>query len=59
MARIVIAGAGSAGMILAWKLSQEPAAEVVLIEAGRDPGPAVPESLRGEIGYRPAGFLSE
>jgi choline dehydrogenase-like flavoprotein len=59
MAHIVNVGAGSAGMTVAWKLSQEPAAEVVLIDAGNDPGPAVPESLRGEIGYRAAGFLSE
>jgi choline dehydrogenase len=49
MARTVIVGAGSAGMTLAWKLSQDPAAEVILIEAGSDPGPAVPDSLRREI----------
>ena len=49
MARTVVVGAGSAGMTLAWKLSQDPAAEVILVEAGSDPGLAVPESLRREI----------
>jgi len=36
-------------MTLAWKLSQDPAADVVLIEAGSDPGPLVPATLRREI----------
>jgi choline dehydrogenase len=49
MARVVVVGAGSAGMTLAWRLSQDPTAEVILVEAGSDPGPAVPESLRRDI----------
>jgi choline dehydrogenase len=48
MSRIVIVGAGSAGMTLAWALSQDPATDLVLVEAGADPGPAVPDSLRRE-----------
>lgn len=47
--RVVIAGAGSAGMTLAWRLSQDRAVDVVLVEAGGDPGPEVPDSLRREI----------
>ena len=34
MANYVIVGAGSAGCVLAARLSEDPAAEVVLIEAG-------------------------
>lgn len=62
MSRIVVVGAGSAGSTAAWRLSDEPGTEVVLIEAGDDPGAEVPRSLRNDLllpdvydwGYRDA-----
>ncbi|MEV6400174.1 GMC family oxidoreductase [Streptomyces sp. NPDC051907] len=47
--RTVIVGAGSAGLMCAWRLSEDPGHEVVLVDAGVDPGPDVPEALRKEI----------
>ncbi|ANP52521.1 choline dehydrogenase [Streptomyces griseochromogenes] len=47
--RTVIVGAGSAGLVCAWKLSADPSHEVVLVDAGTDPGPNVPDELRTEI----------
>ncbi|MFF3935018.1 GMC family oxidoreductase [Streptomyces phaeofaciens] len=47
--RTVIVGAGSAGLMCAWKLSEDPGHEVVLVDAGGDPGPEVPDELRTEI----------
>jgi choline dehydrogenase len=41
-----IVGAGSAGAVLAAKLSQDPGRSVCLIEAGDDPGPTLPDELR-------------
>src|SRR6185312_8998630 len=46
---VVVVGAGSAGMPTAWRLSAEPSTHVILIDAGADPGPAVPDSLRREM----------
>lgn len=62
MSRVVIVGAGSAGATAAWRLSDDPANEVILIEAGDDPGADVPEALRNALllpdrydwGYRDA-----
>jgi choline dehydrogenase len=48
-ATVVVVGAGSAGMPTAWRLSAEPSTHVILIDAGADPGPAVPDSLRREM----------
>ena len=48
-ATVVVVGAGSAGMTTAWRLSAEPSTHVILIDAGADPGPAVPDSLRREM----------
>ncbi|MFJ9818479.1 GMC family oxidoreductase [Streptomyces sp. NPDC101151] len=47
--RTVIVGAGSAGLVCAWQLSADPGHEVVLVDAGIDPGPDVPTELRTEI----------
>ncbi|MER5544834.1 GMC family oxidoreductase N-terminal domain-containing protein [Streptomyces sp. CG4] len=47
--RTVIVGAGSAGLVCAWKLSEDPGHEVVLVDAGLDPGPEVPPELATEI----------
>ncbi|MGW7045750.1 GMC family oxidoreductase [Streptomyces avermitilis] len=47
--RTVIVGAGSAGLMCAWKLSADPGHEVVVVDAGIDPGPEVPPELRTEI----------
>ncbi|MGW3147737.1 GMC family oxidoreductase [Streptomyces sp. NPDC001177] len=47
--RTVIVGAGSAGLICAWRLSADPRHEVVLVDAGIDPGPDVPPELRTDI----------
>ncbi|MEV5877394.1 GMC family oxidoreductase [Streptomyces sp. NPDC052101] len=47
--RTVIVGAGSAGLVCAWKLSEDPGHEVVLVDAGSDPGPDVPLELATEI----------
>jgi choline dehydrogenase len=49
MSTVIVVGAGSAGMTVAWRLSQQPGTEVVLIEGGVDPGPDVPASLRREM----------
>lgn len=46
---VVVVGAGSAGMTTAWRLSTDPSMHVVLVDAGVDPGPAVPESLRRDM----------
>lgn len=62
MSRIVVLGAGSACSTAAWRLSDDPGTEVVLIEAGDDPGAEVPRSLRNDLllpdvynwGYRDA-----
>ncbi|WP_394823593.1 GMC family oxidoreductase [Pendulispora albinea] len=43
--RVLIVGAGSAGLTCAWRLAREPSTEVVLIDAGVDPGPDVPSFL--------------
>ncbi|GAA1908924.1 hypothetical protein GCM10009753_45380 [Streptantibioticus ferralitis] len=49
----MVVGAGSAGMTCAWKPSEDPGNEVVLVEGGADPGPGVPDILRQEIGLPP------
>ncbi len=49
MSTVIIVGAGSAGMTLAWRLSQDPDTRVILIEAGTDPGQDVPDTLRREM----------
>lgn len=52
--RTVIVGAGSAGLMCAWRLSEDPGHDVVIIDAGIDPGPQVPGELRTEILLPPA-----
>ncbi|MFF2511785.1 GMC family oxidoreductase [Streptomyces sp. NPDC058086] len=47
--RTVIVGAGSAGLICAWRLSADPSHEVVLVDAGIDPGPDIPPELQTDI----------
>lgn len=43
---MVVVGAGSAGLTAAWRLSDDPDTEVVVLEAGVDPGGRVPPPLR-------------
>jgi choline dehydrogenase len=47
--RTVIVGAGPAGMTCAWKLSEDPGNEVLILESGIDPGLDIPGMLRQEI----------
>lgn len=46
MSTIVIVGAGSAGMTLAWRLAENPSNEVILVDSGVDPGVDVSPELR-------------
>jgi choline dehydrogenase len=45
-ARVVVVGAGSAGLTVAWRLSEDPDTEVIVVEAGPNPGANVPAPLR-------------